>query len=227
MQTDSNLQAPYFQNVCFDHFRKWCKENSNQWPSTNLIRLIDTVTSKNSLSLLRKFAIDSMISKNPFKTLELNSAKRKDWEDLLNDIKELGVALAISEGPTPLDISQPWEDQCRHRYMEEEFPPDYRWRIAILLREKEEDVKKNKEKGLCNAKTEWAHLQRTRSVAASPSTTGSSLARSGDPEPETRSANNPTHITPDLARAELALANQNRGNGFVGKPLSIIRGSFL
>jgi len=221
MQTDSNFQAQYFQNVCFDHFRKWCKENSDQWPSTYLIGYINTLTSKNSLSLLRKFAIDSMISKNPFKTLERNSGKRKDWDNLLGEVVGLGDALVKSEGPTPLDMPHPWED-LRRVYLEEELPLDARWRIAILLREKEEDIEKNTDKGPCNAMMEWEHLERTRSVDASPSTTRSSLMRLGDPQ--LGSVDNPP-ITPDLARAELALANQNWGNGFVGKSLSIIHGS--
>jgi hypothetical protein len=227
MQTDSNFQAPHFQNVCFDHFRKWCKENSNQWPSTDLIRLIDRLTSKNSL--LRKFTIDSMISKNPLKTLEWGSKERKDWDALLDEIMELGVALAKSEGPNSLDTPHPWEDQCRDRYLEEEFFLGYRWKIAILLREKEEDIEKNKEKGSRKAQTEWEHLERVARSVDTPSSmkTGSSLVRSGDPEPENRSINKPTPIAPDLARAELALANQNRQNGSVGKPLSTIYDSSL
>jgi hypothetical protein len=167
-----------------------------------------------------------MISKNPLKILERGSKERKDWDKLLDEIMELGVALAKSEGPDSSDIPHPWEDLCRDRYLEEEFSPDYRWRVAILLREKEEDIKKNKEKGSCNAKTEWEHLERTRSVDTSSSMkTGSSLVRSGDPEPENRSIDKPTLIAPDLARTELALANQNRENGSVGKSLSIIHGS--
>jgi hypothetical protein len=128
-----------------------------------------------------------------------------------------------SEGPTPLDMPHSWED-LRRDYLEEELPLDTRWRIAILFREKEEDIEKNKDKGSCNAMTEWEHLERTRSVDASSSTTRPSLMRSGDPEP--RSVDNPP-ITPGLARAELALANQNWGNGFVGKSVSIIHDSSL
>ena len=230
MQTDSNFQAPHFQNVCFDHFRKWCKENSNQWPSTDLIRLIDRLTSKNSL--LRKFTIDSMISKNPLKTLERGSKERKGWDKLLDEIMELGVALAKSEGPNSLDIPHPWEDLCRDRYLEQEFSLDDlddRWEKAILLREKMEDIEKNKEKGSRKAQTEWEHLKRkSRSVDTSPSMkTGSSLVRSGDSEPENRSVDNLTPTTPDLARAELALASQNPGNGSICKSLSITHDSSL
>jgi hypothetical protein len=170
-----------------------------------------------------------MISKNPLKTLERGSKERKDWDALLDEIMELGVALAKSEGPNSLDLPHPWEDQCRDRYLEEEFSLDYRWKIAILLREKEEDIEKNKEKGSRKAQTEWEHLGRIARSVDTPSSmkTGSSLVRSGDPEPENRSVDKPTLITPDLARAELALANQNQENGPVGKSFSIIHGSSL
>jgi hypothetical protein len=170
-----------------------------------------------------------MISKNPLKTLERGSDERKGWDKLLDEMMELGVALAKSEGPNSLDVPHPWEDLCRDRYLEEEFSLDYRWKIAILLREKEEDIEKNKEKGSRKAQTEWEHLERVARSVDTPSSmkTGSSLVRSGDPEPENRSINKPTPIAPDLARAELALANQNRQNGSVGKPLSTIYDSSL
>jgi hypothetical protein len=152
------LNAPSFQNMCMDDIRVSCKSDE-LWPSIQGVELMYKSGKKGSA--LRKFAVHSMVCKNPFVTNAAGSKEYKDWERLVKRVSDISVDFMLAAGKW-WNGTHPWDDEHRATYMEKEVPLEERWEKHILSARSKANIKKDAKAKDIRGIIELEHLERNK-----------------------------------------------------------------
>jgi hypothetical protein len=151
------LKAPAFQNYCMDDIRQDAKNERNHWVYIKSVESVYKVSKKTSM--LRKFTADVLCCHNPFDKHKPGSKDRADWERLMDRCHDIAVDMAKA-AVKKWNGTNPWDDEHRGSYMEEEVPLGDLWEQQILSRRSRADIEKAAKAKCIQSVIELEHLKR-------------------------------------------------------------------
>ncbi|KAE8441953.1 hypothetical protein EG329_004161 [Mollisiaceae sp. DMI_Dod_QoI] len=132
------LQAPNFQNACFEHICLQCAKHEMGWPVPKIVRFIYKSTSKGCL--IRKFASDSVSCKRNAKTKKERAEWGKRWAKIFEKENELSTAVVLDN--RSWNGNYAWHYDFRKDYQVKEIDLDQRWKDIILKKDSMEQLGK-------------------------------------------------------------------------------------